>query len=255
MKLRVLGCDGGRGLGYNSTCLLFNEQVLIDAGTIQSQLTLEEALKITDIFFTHSHLDHLVDLPFLFDATFEARKQPLRLHGSQHTIDALMNHVFNDTIWPNFSVLPQEGKGQFTTHVIQPGKTYKAGGVELTPIEVDHTVPTVGFKIEDENGSIVFSGDTGPVDSIWDVANACDNLEAVIVDLSFPVSEQGIANLSKHMTATDVGTELKKLKQDCDVYAFHYKVGLASTLEGQTKQLKHFGKEIKSLRHYKELIL
>lgn len=255
MKLRVLGCDGGRGLGYSSTSLLFNDEVLIDAGTIQSELSLEEALKVTDIFFTHSHLDHLVDLPFLFDATFEARRQPLRLHGSQHTIDALMKHIFNNTIWPNFSELPSKNSGQFTTHIIKPGKTYKAGGVELTPIEVNHTVPTVGYKIEDENGSLIFSGDTGPVDSIWEVANESANLEAVIIDLSFPVSEQGIADLSKHMTAVDIEQELKKLEKDCDVYVFHYKVGLASTLEGQTKQLKHFGKPIKSLRNYKELVI
>lgn len=255
MKLRILGCDGGKGLGYNTTSLLFNEHILIDAGTIQSELTLPEALKITDIFLTHSHLDHLIDLPFLFDATFEARKEPLRIHGTEHTINALMTHIFNDTIWPNFSALPVKDKGQFTTHIIKHGKTYKVGDIVLTPIPVDHTVPTVGFKIEDDNGSLVFSGDTGPVDSIWKVANECDNLEAVIVDLSFPVSEQGIADISKHMTATDIEKELKKLEVDCDIYAFHYKVGLASTLEGQTKQLKHFGKPIKSLRNYKELII
>ena len=255
MKLRVLGCDGGRGLGYNSTSLLFNDHILVDAGTIQSELTLEEASKITDIFFFFFHLDHLVDLPFLFDATFESRKEPLRLHGTKHTIDALMKHIFNDTIWPNFSKLPTAEKGQFVTHVIQADNVYDVAGLRFTPIEVSHTVPTVGFKIEDDNGALIFSGDTGPVDSIWDAANDCTNLEAVILDLSFPVSEQGVADLSKHMTASDVEVELKKLKVDCDVYAFHYKVGLASTLEVQTKQLKHFGKEVKPLRHFKEMII
>ncbi|MFT7144015.1 MAG: ribonuclease BN (tRNA processing enzyme) [Alphaproteobacteria bacterium] len=255
MKLRVLGCDGGRGLGYNSTTLMFNNHVLIDAGTIQSEITLEEALKVTDIFFTHSHLDHLLDLPFLIDATFEQRRQPLRLHGTKETLDDLMTHIFNDKIWPNFSRLPTQESGQFTLHYIEVGKTYTVGDLSFIPIPVNHTVPTVGYKVSDANGALVFSGDTGPVDSIWQVANETDNLEAMILDLSFPISEQYIADLSKHMTADDVEGQLKKLKKDCDIYVFHYKVGLASIIEGQTKQLKHFGKPIKTLRNYKEIII
>tara|TARA_R110000868_G_scaffold218576_1_gene468900 strand:- start:45624 stop:46391 length:768 start_codon:yes stop_codon:yes gene_type:complete len=255
MKLRILGCDGGRGLGYNSTTLLFNDHVLLDAGTIQSEITLEDALKVTDIFLTHAHLDHLLDLPFLLDATFEQRRQPLRIHATKETLDVMMTHIFNDQIWPNFSKLPTADSGQFTLHEIKSGVSYKAGELTFMPIDVDHTVPTVGYKISDANGSLVFSGDTCPVDSIWEVANNAENLEAVIVDLSFPISEQHIATLSKHMTAADVEDQLKKLKVDCDVYVFHYKVGLASILEGQTKKIMHFGKPVKTLRKYKELII
>lgn len=253
MKLRVLGCDGGRGLGYNSTCLLFNDSVMIDAGTIQSELSLDEALKVTDIFFTHCHLDHILDLPFLLDATFEKRKNPLRLHGTAHTLNALMKHIFNDEIWPNFSKLPKDGAGQFTLHTIEAGKTYQAGGLSFTPFDVDHTVPTVGYKIEDGKKSIVFSGDTCPVASVWEMANQAENLSAVILDLSFSNSEQHVANLSKHMTSTDVERELQKLKKDCDVYVFHYKVGLASTLNTQKAHITHFGKPLKALRDYKTL--
>lgn len=255
MKLKVLGCDGGRGLGYNSTTFLLNDKVLIDAGTIQSQMTLEEALEVTDIFFTHSHLDHIVDFPFLLDATFEKRRAPLRVHGLKETLDPMMEHIFNNKIWPNFSELPTKGNGQFELHYIKPGKTYSAGGLKLTPIEVDHTVPTVGYKVEDDHGALVFSGDTGPTDKLWKVANETKNLEAVIVDLSFPINEQYIADISKHMTATDVEQELKKLKVDCDVYAFHYKVGLASILETQTSRIMHFGKPVKALRNYQELVI
>lgn len=254
MKLRVLGCDGGRGLGYTTTSLLFNRQVMIDAGTIQTALTLEESLDVTDIFLTHSHLDHLIDLPFLLDATFSKRTQPLRIHGTSETLDSMMKYIFNDKIWPNFSKLPRVGEGQFTLHEIEAGKTYEAQGLKFTPFYVSHSIETVGYKIEDEKGSsLVFSGDTGPEDSIWKYANACDNLKAVIVDLSFPVSEQEVAGLSGHMTANDVASELQKLKKDCDVYAFHFKVGMAEALLDEMKALSHEGRPLQALRHFKEL--
>jgi ribonuclease BN (tRNA processing enzyme) len=248
MKLRVLGCDGGRGINYYATGLLFNDTVLIDAGTILSALTVEEALQITDIFLTHGHLDHLCELPFLLDATFERRREPLRVHGTKSTLNTMMTHIFNNQLWPDFSKLPTPSKGQFTTHVIEPGHTYKAGGLGFTPVPVNHTVPTVGYKVADTHGVLMFSGDTGPMTEFWQVANDTPALKALILDLSFPVNEQRIANLSKHMTATDVEAELKKLSRPCDVYTFHYKVGQATTLGAQAQRIMHFGKAVKVLR-------
>jgi ribonuclease BN (tRNA processing enzyme) len=248
MKLRILGCDGGRGMGYENTTLLFNDHILIDAGTIQTALTMEEALDITDIFFTHSHLDHIVDLPFLMDATFGSRPDPLHIYGIRPTIDAFMTHLFNNSIWPDFSKLPTKDSGQFDTTYIKPEVSYTVGDLTFTPIEVNHTIPCVGYKVEDDDGAIIFSGDTGPTDKLWEIANETENLKAVIVDLSFPVSEQYIADISGHMTAQDVEKELKKLKKDCDVYTFHYKVGMGTLLAGQAKRISHFGKPLKPLR-------
>ncbi|MBI1363925.1 MAG: MBL fold metallo-hydrolase [Proteobacteria bacterium] len=253
MKLRVLGCDGGRGQGYYSTGLLLDDTVLIDAGTILSALTVEEALKITDIFLTHSHLDHICELPYLLDATFDMRREPLRIHAQKETIDVLMKHIFNWVVWPDFSKLPTPERGQFTIHEIKPGKAYQAGGLNLTPIEVNHTIPTVGYKIADKQASIVFTGDTGPTKRIWDVANESADLKAVIVDLSFAIKEQYVANVSKHMTADDLANELKKLNVDCDVYAFHYKVGQATTVGAQAQRVMHFGRPVMHLREHETL--
>ena len=251
MKFRVLGCDGGRGLGCENTTLMIGKHVLIDAGTIQTKLSLEEALEITDIFFTHTHLDHIVDLPFLLDATFAKRNKPLRLHGLKEALDPLMEHVFNDKIWPDFSKLPDEEHGQFEIHYIEPEQEVHVDDYAFTPIRVDHTVPTVGYKIAHKNGSIIFSGDTGPVESIWKVANTTNDLKAVILDLSFPNNEQHIANASKHMTANDFEKQILKLEKDCDVYAFHFKVGLDDILKSEVSHIKHFNKPIKALRDVK----
>ena len=233
MNLTVLGCDGGRALGYQNTSLLLNEHVLIDAGTIQSVLTIEDALKITDIFLTHAHLDHIIDLPFLLDATFEKRTQPLRIHGLPETLDVLMTHIFNDVIWPNFSALPCQDTGQFTLHPMGVGDAVTVDGLKLTALQANHTIPTVGYMIEgdscegNEFSKLVFSGDSGPCDA---VISAAQDADAVILDLSFPVSEQHIADISGHMTAKDVAAEMEKIPKHCAVYVFHAKVGQADVL-------------------------
>lgn len=253
MKLKILGCDGGRGLGYNSTALLMNDSVLIDAGTIQSVMSLDEALRITDIFFTHTHLDHVIDLPFLLDATFNQRDEPLRIHGLEESLEPMMAHLFNNQIWPDFSRLPTPDAGQFTLMPLKPGQQVEAGGLKVTPIAVNHTVPTVGYKIEDAESCIIFSGDTGPCDALWEAANSADNLKAVILDVSFPNSEQPIADISKHMTPADLAAELKKLQHDCYVYAFHFKVGSGTVLEGQISRITHAGQPVRALRRMQEI--
>ena len=73
MKIRVLGCHGSdqlinRPLGTLPcrTCgFLVNDVVLVDAGTIGSQLLLHEQQRIQSILLTHLHFDHIKELPTL----------------------------------------------------------------------------------------------------------------------------------------------------------------------------------------------
>ena len=253
MKLDVLGCDGGRGLGYKTTSLLFNDTVLIDAGTIQSELTLERACKIEHLFFTHTHFDHIVDLPFFLDATFERREKPLTIYGSANTLKTLKDHVFNNKIWPDFSVLPTPDKGQFTMKEIKPLETYSAGGLNIMPFNVEHSVPTFGYKLSDESGSVVFSADTSPCQELWRVANEAEHLKGLIMDMSFPISEQNVANLSGHTTANDLERELQNFNQDCDIYTFSFKVGMADILDEELAKLSHKGRKLHSLRDHRTL--
>ena len=68
MKLTVLGCSGGIGSGRHTTCFLLDDDILIDAGTGITTLSLEQLTKIDHLFLTHSHLDHVLGLPLLLDA-------------------------------------------------------------------------------------------------------------------------------------------------------------------------------------------
>ena len=107
MNLTVLGCAGGiGGVERLTTCLLLDDDILLDAGTGISELGMEELVRIDHVFLTHSHLDHVAGLPFLLDAVLDRRQGPVIVHASQSVIDTLKKHVFNWMLWPDFAVVP-----------------------------------------------------------------------------------------------------------------------------------------------------
>ena len=78
MKLRVLGCGGGIGGSFvHTTALLVDHDILIDAGTGLTTLTLAEMAQIEHVFITHSHLDHLAALPLMIDSVADVRDRPV----------------------------------------------------------------------------------------------------------------------------------------------------------------------------------
>jgi ribonuclease BN (tRNA processing enzyme) len=69
----------------------------------------------------------------------------------------------------------------------------------------------------------VFTSDTGPTSRIWEVANATEDLAAVITEVSFPNRLQDIADVSLHLTPQTLNTELEKLDRQTPVYLYHFK--------------------------------
>jgi GNAT superfamily N-acetyltransferase len=124
--LRVLGCSGGISAELRTTSFLLDQDVLIDAGTGVGDLTLDELKNIHQVFVTHSHLDHICSIPFMADAVGAARlaskSPPLQIYGIPETLDALKKHLFNDVIWPDFSVLPTKDHPTIMFHDLEKEK-------------------------------------------------------------------------------------------------------------------------------------
>src|SRR3990172_2901708 len=89
MKLRVLGCSGGIGGNLRTTSFLLDHDVLIDAGTGVSELSLAELSVIDHIFVTHSHLDHIACIPLLVDSVWMMRDRPITIYAIEETLEIL----------------------------------------------------------------------------------------------------------------------------------------------------------------------
>ncbi len=83
MRLDVLGCHGGELPRCRTTCFLIDEVLALDAGALTASLPLDQLLKVDDIVVSHSHFDHVKDLPLLADLIVGRREKPVTVWASR----------------------------------------------------------------------------------------------------------------------------------------------------------------------------
>ena len=224
--LKVLGASGSKTKLTGTTSFQVFKDIIVDAGNVIATLG-DEALKINHIFLTHSHSDHIIDLPFIIESFFEQRTKPLIIYGSQETISSLRTHMFNDEIWPDFSKinLLNSDEKSIIFKTIKANETLKINSYEITTIPVNHINGAYGFKIiKDGVSGYVISGDTYENEILWDVINNDKRVSSLIVECSFPSSMEQLAFDSKHYTPKILNKELEKLiRNDLQIFIYHLK--------------------------------
>ena len=225
MRIRVLGCSGGIGGGLRTTSFLVDEDVLIDAGTGVGDLSLENLAKIDHIFVSHSHLDHVTSIPFLVDTVCWMRRNPIIVYGIKETLDILRAHLFNWKIWPDFTQIPTAEAPFMVYREIKVGEVVELRGRRFTAIPANHTVPAVGYVMDNGRNALVFSGDTAANDALWSVVNATKNLKYLIIETAFSNKESDIAAASKHLCPKMLAQELEKMRVSPEVFITHLKPG------------------------------
>jgi len=225
MRLKVLGCSGGIGGSLHTTAFLIDQDILIDAGTGLNELSLSELCSIDHVFITHAHLDHICSLPFLVDSAGWMRNRPLTVYASAATIETLKRHIFNWTIWPDFSEIPNAEQPIMRFCEIELGEVVTLQGRRICSIPAVHTVAAVGYHLDSGQGSLVFSGDTHVNDSLWEVVNQIDKLRYLIIETAFSNGEKNLADLSLHLCPSLLAGELAKFKGDAEIFVTHLKPG------------------------------
>ncbi|MBL8430074.1 MAG: 3',5'-cyclic-nucleotide phosphodiesterase [Dechloromonas sp.] len=246
MKLRVLGCSGGIGGRHQrTTSFLVDHDILIDAGTGVTELSIAELAAIDHVFLTHSHLDHIAALPMMIDSVADFRDKPLIVYGTKSVLDSLRQHIFNWAIWPDFSVVPSADQPFMRFQSIDVFEQVSLAGRCISALPAEHTVPAVGYRLDSGSGSVVFSGDTGPCEAFWGAVNAIPNLKHLIVECAFPNRERRLAELSRHYWPDMLAVELKKLTRPCRIYITHLKPGqIEATMEEINTCLQDFSPEM-----------
>jgi cAMP phosphodiesterase len=232
MNIQVLGCHGAEQrvqqaagpLQHESCGFLIDETTLLDAGTIGSKLTLAEQRRIRFVLLSHLHFDHIKGLPTMVDNLAEAFDESLVVVATEPVLQGLRDHVFNDKVYPNFFELPNRTRPILKTQVLEPGKPVTLNHLEVLPIRVNHTVPTVGFIVNDGRSALLYSGDTYETEEIWAKARMISQLKAVFIESSFPNQYADLARQTKHLTPTLLTKEWSKLQNtQMPVYAYHLK--------------------------------
>src|SRR2546428_333320 len=187
MKIRVLGAFGGEGLGHRPSAFLINDKILIDGGSVSGALTVPEQLAVEHAIVSHAHLDHIAGLVYLTETlAFCELGAAVPIPSIDPVIGALRAGVFNNALWPDFSKIPRPDVPVVKYRALIEDVEQRVGDLWVTPVAVNHTVPTAGFIVHDGSTGVVYSGDTGPTEALWQAARGLRGLRAVIVEFAFP---------------------------------------------------------------------
>ena len=89
------------------------------------------------------------------------------------------------------------------------------------------------------SGSLIYSGDTGPTEKIWQLSKEIENLKAVIIETSFPNRMEEMATRLGHLTASTLAKEIKKFSRDnLSIYIYHIKPQYIDEIKQEISAIK-----------------
>ncbi len=196
MEIRILGAHNIESKETGLFSLLIDGVLAIDAGALTSSLSFEEQQKLKAMLLTHPHYDHMRDIPAL-GMNFSLLGRTLDIYGSATAHDALLKHLLNGVIYPDFSKIPAE-KPSLKLIPLEPGNKTAVNGYEVLAVSVQHAVPASGYQITSPDGKKVFlTSDTGPgLEDIW----ASISPDLLLTELTLPNKEEKFALTVGHLT-------------------------------------------------------
>jgi cAMP phosphodiesterase len=150
---------------------------------------------------------------------------PLTVYAREETLKALQAHLFNDVIWPDFAKLPSPEHSMLRYQVCSPGDTVRIGDRDFYAIDVMHSVPSLGFTVQNSSGVFAVSGDTRTNETLWPVLNRCDELKVLVIEVSFPNEMEALANEAGHYCPKTLTRDLQRLQHEPEIWLTGMKPG------------------------------
>jgi cAMP phosphodiesterase len=249
MKVELLGCSLSDPREHYLTSFLVNDYLAIDAGSLPLSITRERQLNTRHIIVTHPHLDHFAGLPLMLDNTFIDLQRSVKVYAIEHTIQELHKHIFNNTIWPDFTSFKNDHGYSLEFNILTPNVPFYVEDLKVTPILVQHTVPTIGLIVEQAQKAVVFSSDTGDTEEIWQQARKIRGLKAAFLECSYPDRMQEVAARYGHLCTGMLLRQVKKLARKIPIYAYHIKPAYLTEIIAELEALQPQGVLVAQSNH------
>jgi len=195
------------------------EQIMIDCGPATTYKMVQAGLWPTDIdylFFTHHHFDHDIDYPCFLLCRWDqgaGKENQLQVYGPNltekitegiigengvfaHDWKARIGHPLSQRVFENRGgTLPRPAPDVFSKDVVA-GKIFSGKDWEVTAADAEHVQPyldSLAYRLDTPDGSIVFTGDTQPCDSVTRLAKDADVMLCMCWDDQEVMDENGEA--------------------------------------------------------------
>ncbi|HEX5329829.1 HD domain-containing phosphohydrolase [Sulfuricurvum sp.] len=250
--IEFLGTAGTLSPNKETTCLRVSKHCVIDAGNLIRGMG-RDIFDIEHIFLTHSHLDHIVDIPFVAELFVTHKKTPLKIYALAETLNDLRAFIFNYRIWPNFQEIDLLLENTKTVDLIEilPDRAYSIDDITITPFLNNHTEGSCGFVIRHQEDGVLFTSDTYKCDRIWELLESDHSIHSLVIDVSFSSEYEAVARNSKHLTPALLAEErLKSKRDDFAIYPVHLKSHFEADIRQELKESKIKGLVLKEVDDY-----
>jgi len=217
VKVEILSPEPG-GQPYLSSYVV-DDAVAIDAGCLGLVGDPEDQERVRHVFLSHFHLDHVASLPAFVQNT--ANGEPVHAYGHEELLDRLRTDLFNGRLWPDHPLRCDKGEPCLRLHALEAEVPVAVAGLTVTPVFVDHVVPTTGFVVDDGDNAVAFGADSGPTTRLWEVARSTGRWKGCFLDATFPDDLAGLAGITGHLTPALFRREIAQFPPDVTVVAVH----------------------------------
>ena len=181
--------------------IIEGKPILLDCGrgalTQLVRAGIDPAL-VEQVFLSHLHYDHIIGLPdLLLGSWMVGRNTGVEVFGPAGTT------AFVEGLLEAFKIDIQGRKAtgtnsrfEVSTREIDEGPVWETPAWKLDAVRVVHIPNSLGFRIDTQDRSIVFSGDTRPCPALVELAKDCDLLIHEV--LFSPELEQTGAPAGRH---------------------------------------------------------
>ncbi len=179
------------------------EHLMFDCGPAATHKLVKAGLRPTQIdylFFTHHHFDHDVDYPCFLLCRWDqgaGKENQLQVFGPTlteqltrrildpdvgafaHDWQARVNHPLSQQVYVNRGGALPRRPPSIAANDVGPGLVHAGRDWQVTAAPAEHVQPyldSLAYRLDSSEGSVVFTGDTQPCQSVIDLARGAGTL-------------------------------------------------------------------------------